>query len=254
MCAADILYMGMVDRYKKNGGFVQLLQVLETCGPKKYDQFMNIIVEEDPNWAEAIKDKMLTFDKILNWKPEVLLEILANVNHLAFGTALKGQTPEVLTKFLGNLSNQEKRKLEQQMDDMKPTAVEISSCMMKVISETRGLLTAGTLKPAKVDASLVIPENFEEKLAAAKVPKAMLITNEAMLGDDIPFAMPTSAGAVANDASGAAAAGGFAPGTGGSIELEKLQKKLVLLAREMQSLKQENSVMKDKLEKIKKIA
>ena len=235
--------MGMVDRYKKSGGFVQLLQVLETCGPKKYDQFMNIINEEDPSWADAIKDKMLSFEKILNWKPEVLLEVLANVNSLAFATALKGLSAEAQAKFLSGLSNQEKRRLEQQLADMKPTPVEISSCVMKVISETRGLLTAGTLKAAKVDATLVIPENFEDKLASAPA-KGSLLTSDVMFGDEIPFAVGPTPGA----------SGGFAPGSGGSLELDKLQKKMVLLVREVQTLKQENSVMKDKLEKIKKIA
>ena len=235
--------MGMVDRYKKNGGFVQLLQVLETCGPKKYDQFMNIINEEDPSWADAIKDKMLSFEKILNWKPEVLLEVLANVNSLAFATALKGLSVEAQAKFLSGLSNQEKRRLEQQLADMKPTPVEISSCVMKVISETRGLLTAGTLKAAKVDAALVIPENFEDKLASAPA-KGSLLTSDAIFGDEIPFAVGPTPGA----------SGGFAPGSGGSLELDKLQKKMVLMVREVQTLKQENSVMKDKLEKIKKIA
>ena len=235
--------MGMVDRYKKSGGFVQLLQVLETCGPKKYDQFMNIINEEDPSWADAIKDKMLSFEKILNWKPEVLLEVLANVNSLAFATALKGLAPAAQEKFLSALSNQEKRRLEQQLADMKPTPVEISSCVMKVISETRGLLTAGTLKASKVDSALVIPENFEDKLASAPA-KGSLLSSDAMFGDEIPFAVTATPGA----------SGGFIPGSGGSIELDKLQKKMVVLVREVQTLKQENSVMKDKLEKIKKIA
>ena len=244
----------MVDRYKKSGGFVQLLQVLETCGPKKYEQFMKIISEEDPNWAEAIQDKMLTFDKILNWKPEVLLEVLANVNSLAFATALKGLSPESQEKFLSELSNQEKRKLEQQLADMKPTPMETSSCMMKVISETRGLLTTGTLKAAKVDTALVIPENFEDKLASKVSTKGSLLESDTMFGDDIPFAIPPTGGIPASSTPAASSGGGFSAGSGGSIELDKLQRKLVVLVREVQTLKQENSVMKDKLEKIKKIA
>ncbi|OFZ30347.1 MAG: hypothetical protein A2622_07990 [Bdellovibrionales bacterium RIFCSPHIGHO2_01_FULL_40_29] len=237
----------MVDRYKKSGGFVQLLQVLETCGPKKYDQFMNIISEEDPNWAAAIKEKMLTFEKILNWKPEVLLEVLANVNPLAFCTAIKGLSPEAQNNFLSGLSHQEKRKLENQIEDLKPTPVEISSCVMKVISETRTLLTSGVLKAAKIDQSLVIPESFEEKLSA----KGSASVLDSMLSDDLSLASQPSGG---SHHSAPSTHGGFAAGSNGSAELEKLQKKLVLVTRELQTMKQENSVLKDKLEKIKKIA
>lgn len=247
----DISNMGMVDRYKKSGGFIQLLQVLETCGPKKYDQFMNIITEEDPSWAEAIKEKMLSFDKILSWKPEVMLEVLANVNGLAFATAVKGLAPAVQVKFLASLSNQEKRKLEMQLADMKPTPMEVSSCMMKIISETRGLLTSGTLKAAKIDSSLVIPENFEDKLSAKVLKGTSLLESDEMFGDEIPYAVAPGGG-IPNLASvPASSSDGI---TGGSAETEKMQKKLVLLAREAQTLKQENFILKDKLEKIKKIA
>ncbi len=251
MRLTDISNMGMVDRYKKSGGFIQLLQVLETCGPKKYDQFMNIITEEDPSWAEAIKEKMLSFDKILSWKPEVMLEVLANVNGLAFATAVKGLAPELQAKFLASLSNQEKRKLETQLVDMRPTPVEVSSCMMKVISETRGLLTSGTLKAAKIDANLVIPENFEDKLSAKIQKGTSLLESDAMFGDEIPYAVAPGGG-IPNLASVPTSSSGG--NMGGSAEAEKMQKKLVLLVREVQTLKQENSVLKDKLDKIKKIA
>lgn len=235
----------MVDRYKKSGGFVQLLQVIETCGPKKYDQFMGIITEEDPSWAEAIKEKMLTFDKILDWQPEILLEVLANVNSLAFCTALKGIAPDLQNKFLSALSHQERRKLEQRLDDIKPNANEISSCVMKVVSETRALLTAGTLKAAKIDQALVIPEAYEEKLSLKNSLNPTTVTTDSTYFSDTETS-GTSAVAVGSS--------GFAAGTTGAIELDKLQKKLVILTREYQIVKQENSVLKDKLEKIKKIA
>lgn len=253
MVLTDISNMGMVDRYKKSGGFVQLLQVLETCGPKKYEQFMNIITSEDPSWAEAIESKMLNFDKILNWKPEVMLEVLANVNSLAFVTAVKGLAPDAQAKFLASLSNQEKRRFETQLVDMKPTPMEVSSCMMKVISETRGLLTSGTLKAAKIDQNLVIPENFEDKLSAKVQKGNSLLESDVMFGDEIPYAVPAGGGipnlaAVSSPSSSGGSVGGSA------AEADKMQRKLVTLVREVQTLKQENSVLKDKLEKIKKIA
>lgn len=234
----------MVDRYKKSGGFVQLLQIVETCAPKKYDQFMGIISEEDPSWAEAIKEKMLTFDKIMNWKPEAVMEVLAQVNPLAFATAIKGQTPEKLEKFFSSISHQEKRRIEQQLNDIKPSPAEIYSCMMKVISETRLMLVSGSLKAAKIDAQLVIPDGFEEKLSA-KAKSGTLLSTELFSDEDTIAVSGTTA---------TSAVPSFAAGTGGALELDKLQKKITILNREAQTLKQENAILKDKLEKIKKIA
>lgn len=225
--------MSMVARYKKNGGFVQLLQVMETCGPKKYDQFIGIISSEDPAWAEAIKEKMLTFDKILSWSPETLMEVLAQVNVLAFGTALKGLTEDKLQAFLNKLSPQDKRKMEQQLTDANPTSNEMSSAVMKVISETRTLLSTLVLKYDKVDPNLSIPENFEDKLSSG---------NAGAKGSELDSA--DFGGVSASVVSSASA----------SFEIDKLQKKLTLVSRELQSVKQENVILKDKLDKIKRIA
>lgn len=220
----------MVDRYKKSGGFLQLVQVIETCGTKKREQFMTIISEESPQWAEALNQKCLSFEKIISWKPEIILEILAAVNILSFATALKGLDQTKLAEFLAKLSHQEKKKIENQMLEMNPNPNEISSSMMKVVSETRNLLSSNGLKADKIDQDLVIPDDFESKLEKKESSKAMDL----------------SAGILSDSSTGSTGAG--------SADVEKLQKKLILLSREMQTLKQENIVMKDKLEKIKKIA
>lgn len=229
--------MSMVARYKKNGGFVQLLQVMETCGPKKYEQFITIIASEEPNWAEAIKEKMLTFEKILAWSPETLMEVLAQVNSLAFGTALKGLPEDKLNLFLNKLSPQDKRKLELQLAEANPAANEISSAVMKVISETRTLLSTLVLKYDKVDPSLGIPENFEDKLSNGNYNSK---SSEVDLSE---FSSALSSSSVASNSSSATA-----------LEVDRLQKKLTVITRELQTIKQENVILKDKLDKIKRIA
>lgn len=225
----DKQYMAMVDRYKKAGGFVQLVQVIETCGPKKREQFMSIISQESPEWAEAINKKCITFEKIIGWKPEIILEILASVNMLSFTAALKSLSPEQLEDFLKKISHQDRNKIENVMKETNPNPNEIAASVMKVISETRNLLVQGSLKADKVDPDLVIPDDFEillEKGEAASQPQAV----------NLSFDGPVS----------------VAPT--GNVEVDKLQKKVALLSKENQVLKNENQLMKDKLERIKKIA
>lgn len=226
--------MAMVDRYKKAGGFVQLIQVIETCSPKKREQFMTIITDESPAWAEALNQKSISFEKILSWKPEVLLEVLAAVNPLAFSAALKSLAPEALEAFFQKLSHQEKRKIETLMQENSQDANGIASSVMKVISETRALLVQGTLKADKIDANLVIPEEFESLLEKGEQSR--------QAGAALSFDGPSSATSFGGNPTAATA------------EIDKLQKKLLLMSKELQSIKQENIVMKDKLEKIKKIA
>lgn len=221
--------MAMVDRYKKAGGFVQLVQVIETCGPKKREQFMNIITQESPEWAEAINQKCITFDKIIGWQPEIILEILASVNMLSFSAALKSLPPERLEEFLKKVSHQDRKKIETAMKEGQPSPAEISASVMKMISETRNLLVTGALKADKVDQDLVIPDDYEimlEKKDSAGQPAAVSLS----------FDGPVN----------------IAPT--GNAEIDKLQKKLALISKENQVLKNENQLMKDKLERIKKIA
>ena len=237
-------HMGMVDRYKKSGGFLQLIQVIETCGAKKREQFMNIITQESPNWAEALNQKCLTYEKILGWSPEALLEIIASINLLTFTTSLKSLPQEQLSLFLVKLSHQERSKIERAMVEMNPSSNEISSSQMKVISETRGLLTSGALKIDKVDPSLVIPHEIETLLQKGQVSHLSVVADA-----------PSSSGTPSiNDVVNAALKHNAAMGTTNAVEMEKLQQKLNNLSKEYQALKQENLILKDKLDKIRKIA
>lgn len=229
--------MSMVDRYKKSGGFLQLVQVIETCGKIKREQFMKIITDESPGWAEALNQKCLSFDKIISWSPEVLLEILATVNPLTFATAIKGLEKEKQDAFLAKLSHQEKRRLEGKMLEGGGSPNEISSSMMKVVSETRLMLASNALKADRIDPNLVIPDEFESKLERKGTSSGA-----------------SAAADILNDIAVPSAGGPPLTGAASNAEIDKLQKKLILISRELQTMRVENIMMKDKLEKIKKIA
>jgi FliG C-terminal domain len=243
--------MAMVDRYNKSGGFLQLLQVIETCGPKKREQFLNIISEETPHWAEAIKAKMLSFEIILGWRPEAILEIMAHVNQLAFVTALKSLPPDQLNAFYEKMSPVERRRIETQIKESSADPNQISSCVMKVVSETRVLFSTNKLKFDKVDPALAIPDEYESIIAKAAA------------GGGVPVAPGKAVGAGGSTAGAAATGGGAAATTVAeptpipvnvSGDVDQLRRKVVELTQMVNTLKKDNVVMRDKLEKIKKIA
>lgn len=263
--------MAMVDRYKKSGGFIQLLQVIETCTPKKREQFMSIITNETPRWAEAINEKMLTYEKILDWKPEALMEITAQVNGLALVTSLKSLNEAQLKSFMDKLSHQEKRKFEQQLVEIKPDANQIASCVMKVVAETRNLFISGTLKYDKVDPKLAIPEGIENKIDNGTLSFSSGLSSGPLSSvSPVSPGSTASAGSVSNTApvessgsveSSISAANksrvdiyaqAIAASTAG--DTEQLRKKVIELTQQLNTLKKENLLMKDKLDKIKKIA
>ncbi|MEK6627613.1 MAG: FliG C-terminal domain-containing protein [Bdellovibrionota bacterium] len=235
--------MGMVDRYKKAGGFLQLVQVIETCNQKKREQFMNIIVVENPEWADALNQKCISFNKIINWKIEYILEIVASVNTLSFSTALKSLSTEQLESFFQKVSHQDRKKFEISIQESTANPNEISASVVKVISETRNLFVQGSLKFDKVDPALAIPDGYEAQLGKNEQNRGSEV---ALIfdGPALNFNLGDSAGAASGGSPGAVVGG----------DVDKLQKRLTLLTKELQNLKTENQVMKDKLEKIKKIA
>ena len=265
---SDRWAMAMVDRYKKSGGFVQLLQVIETCAPKKREQFMSIIANETPKWAEAITEKMLTYEKILGWKPEALMEITAQVNGLALVTSLKSLNEEQLKSFMEKLSHQERRKMEQQLAEIRPDANQIASCVMKVVSETRNLFISGTLKYDKVDPVLSIPEGIENKIdngtlktslsspsATSGVTASAPVQNAVSIQPSMTSDLSLNSGNFAASADKTSAdiyAQAIAASTAG--DTDQLRKKVIELTQQLNTLKKENLLMKDKLDKIKKIA
>ncbi len=238
--------MGMVDRYKKAGGFVQLIQVIETCNSKKREQFMKIISEENPEWADALNQKCLTFDKILSWKAEAILEIIASVNMLSFTAALKSLDPEKLELFLQKVSNQDRKKFELALAEAKPSPNEISASVTKVIGETRLLFVQGSLKADKIDPQLAIPDDYEFMLGRNEQSRnAGGSASSSVSGASLTFDVPGSHGPNPTVSASVSSL---------NAEFDKIQKRIVLLTREVQTLKSENQVMKDKLDKIKKIA
>lgn len=243
--------MAMVDRYKKANGFLQLLKVIETCGPKKREQFMSVIRNESPSWAEALESRIITFDKILSWKPEAILEVMAQVNPLAMVTALKSLSPEAYGKFLEKMSHIEKAKIERQYKETNPNPGEINACVMKILTETRELFTKGSLKYDKIDPTLAIPDDFEILLDRGG-PVLTVVPNGAVNAPTGP-ALSESGKPIKTSVPPPMEVN-TTVNVGNGVDMESLKKKVIELSQQVNLLKKENMVLRDRLDRIRKIA
>lgn len=232
--------MSMVIRYKKKGGFLQLLQVIETCNFKKQENFLKMIQEESPVWADALQQKMLTFDKILNWPIEAVLEVMTAAKPLTFAISIFSLDKNKQSDLLSRFSHSEKKKIETVLSEVNPTPAEIQASMIKVVSETRQLVTQGMIRLEKVDASLLVPDDIEYQLdknslgSESAAPASVAKDNDKNISEKGLESLSVS--------------------SVNSADFEKLKFKLIQLAKENDSLKQENHSLKDKLDRIRKIA
>lgn len=229
--------MGMIDRYKKKGGFVQLVNLIETTATDKREKFLKMIADENPTWEAAIKQKMLTMDRMSTWNQSFLMEFMPQIPAMAVACAIYNMPDDKKAYFLAALPFAERKKVDDLIKEHKPNGGEVASSVNKIINEVRGMVATNKLKFEKFDEGLVIPENFEEQLASGAVS----------------FASSSSSGSAANEPVDATAsvAAATAGASNASEELTMLRKKLVALTQETNFLKKENKELKDKVDVIK---
>jgi hypothetical protein len=225
----------MIERYRKPGGFVQLLNLLETTGKDKQEKFLKMIADESPIWETEVRKRLLTLDKVLGWNPAYLGEIFPRVQPIQLAMIAGGLPPDKLEAFLGVLNFKERRVVEETLKEKKPNPGEVTSGVMKLFAEIRKMEAEGSLKFEKFDPDMVIPEEIEEKLG-----KGFAIHTG-------PKEIEATLQSIPQNGSGAIPANVLE-------ELAGLRKKLVSLSQENHKLQTDNKTMKEKLEQIKKIA
>lgn len=233
--------MGMLDRYKKKNGFVQLLTLIETSGNKKQEQFLGLINQESPAWEQELRKKMLNVERIFRWPQDVMSEVLSRLQPLTLCVSLHGRSTEEVDRILAPLPPITKRKLTDQIAELNPNAAEKATCEMKLITEVRAIVASGYIKLEKFDADLFIEENIEERLNHSDSGLAYLSKIDITYSDD-------SKPSAAKESSGSSSSGG------GSQEVDLMKRKINQLMQENSSLKQEVHTLRDKLAQIKRIA
>lgn len=150
--------MGMLDRYRKKGGFRQLLQLIETCASAKQTQFMDIVKKEDPNWAKTISKKMLSMELIFSWPVEIVGEFAVEIPLRTLAIALKKVGPAGLEKATATLTHLKKREVEEFFTTLNPSPGEIHAASIKVIEKVRQLIDSGKIRLERFAPELALSE------------------------------------------------------------------------------------------------
>jgi hypothetical protein len=156
--------MSSLQRYRKPGGFVQLLSLIETFGPAKREKFLEMIEDESGAWATALREKMLTLDRVVQWSDDAVVKVLRTLPIKSQAYAIEAFTPELKARVHAALSHGENRKIADVLSENKPKPDEIASVGAKYLETARRMLMDRDLSAERVDARLVIPDGIEVKL------------------------------------------------------------------------------------------
>lgn len=236
--------MAMLLRYKKTGGFIQLLKLIETCGPKKKEQLIKMVDSEDPRWSKALKEKMLTIDKIFSWNESTLSEIVVRIQELSLGVALHGRSDEDWVKVSKSLSHSQIRRIEGIKRSKEPTAAEISSAFMKIIEEVRDMITTKQLNAESFAPELMVSEDIEEYLSK----QSFVSTTPDPSNENL---VELQEGATLDFSKTEVADKNTTPSS--NTNLTQIQNELAFLRKENSHLKQELNSVKNKMSQLKKI-
>ncbi|MEE6250400.1 MAG: FliG C-terminal domain-containing protein [Bdellovibrionota bacterium] len=147
--------MALLNRYRRKGGFEQLLKLIETSNPAKRDQLLNLIEQEDQGWAELLKMKALSIEKIFSWQEVYLKDIVHNLNPRVLGIALKGKPEAVQAKVEAVVP---KIKWDEISDYTKQnfSAGEIFAAETQIVQSTREMNENGYIRFEDVDPRLAL--------------------------------------------------------------------------------------------------
>lgn len=154
--------MSMLARYRKPGGIQQLVQLLESCLPKKRESLLKTICDEDANFGALVKAKILTVDKVFKWDPLMVCEVTTRMTDRALAIALKGLPADYAKIAMHTMRDMKKREVNTLLESLTPTPIEIESAHIKLIETVRLLQKEGSLKLDDND----VPVNQAMKAAA----------------------------------------------------------------------------------------
>lgn len=149
--------MSMLSRFRKPGGFMQLLALIESCDPTKQKNLLGLVGAEDPGWAHLLKTKALSLDRILSWPTEVLMEITVVLPDRVLAMAYKAMNEgEQQDRWLSSLSDFKAKEIQELAGNIETSVNEEHAAVIKIIQTVRELEANGKLKFAKFAPELVV--------------------------------------------------------------------------------------------------
>ena len=261
--------MGMLDRYRKPGGFLQLVMLLETCGAVKQEKFLKIVRYEAPLWHVEMKTKLVSLERIYGWSDSVLSEIVTNLQDLCLAVVIHASEEPLKGRLVGMVSHGRKRKIDDLLARNPPSSGEIATMQTKVVETARKMINDGLLRVEQFDPTLSIENGIEDRLnrsvgSAFAAPPPQTTTSAPVEFETDPDVVASVLGAPSEEAeivSGptpetvAETAAEPSPGTVDPLnDVQFLRRKVAELAKEVMTLRQELGTAKSKLDQIKKIA
>lgn len=146
----------MLGRFRRPGGFHQLLLLLESCDPSKQTQLLRMIAQEDPGWAYLAKLKLLSVERVMAWPTTILMEVLPQMPLPIVINLYCGLGPEYRAKIKESLPKEWRMNFERDTTDVNPKPEEKFAAGVTLLQTVRDMSSQGLIKFNLFDPELEI--------------------------------------------------------------------------------------------------
>jgi len=138
----------MLARYKKGGGIIELVKLIEDSAEPKKSQLLSMVRSEDPEFAAQVEAKIFNYEKLRALPENIIAEIVAAMSAKFMALVLTGETPEFVAlceKCLGKNFSEYKAEKDVLLGTT-PTPAQVEAARRKMISEARKLEASGAIR------------------------------------------------------------------------------------------------------------
>ena len=134
------------------GGVPLVAQILNVADRTTSKTILDTMGQDSEELVEEIQRLMFVFDDIAKLDDKSIQAVLKEVDNSQWAMALKGASPEIREKILGNLSKRAAENLEEEMGYLGPVRVsDVEAVQQEIVDTVRRLEEAGTITVASGD-------------------------------------------------------------------------------------------------------
>lgn len=131
------------------GGVPLVAQILNVADRTTSKNILSTMGQESEELVEEIQRLMFVFDDIAKLDDKSIQAVLKEVDNSQWAMALKGASPDIRGKILGNLSKRAAENLEEEMGYLGPVRVsDVEEVQQEIVDTVRRLEEAGTITVA----------------------------------------------------------------------------------------------------------
>jgi flagellar motor switch protein FliG len=134
------------------GGVQPLVDIINRADAATEKALLEALEQRDPQLAEEVRSRMLTFDDIVRLEARDVQQVLRGVDAAVLAVAMKGVTDAVAEVITSNLSERNREVLEDEIRILGPVRVsQVEDARAEIVRAIRDLEAAGAITVQRGD-------------------------------------------------------------------------------------------------------